>query len=289
MDGFMLPRALPSAADAEAEIVAVIVYAAHSMQATASLLLLLVAPATACRAIATELLNRAKAGPLYVSSQSDADTLNRLATELSASASPPRWPDCAEMLCGRWKLLATTDPNQDGPVLPFMSQQPERFGSCEVRQDFTRDGTDPTKLRCDNTITIGRPSDSLLSAWTLLAVGGLSSLILRNRAEVVQSSRPLRISLQLDGVTLDGNRKPGDAPEEILSLLGAGPGSNNNVALRGTLPWGGIGEVKLPAPPLPRALFGEVGAVEVVYLDESLRVTRAEDGVLRVFERVDRA
>ena len=31
-----------------------IVYAAHSMQATAPLLLLLIAPATACRAIATE-------------------------------------------------------------------------------------------------------------------------------------------------------------------------------------------------------------------------------------------
>jgi hypothetical protein len=241
-----------------------------------------VAPATTCRA-ATDLLNRAKSGLLYVTSQTDAAALNRLATELAASTSTsPIWPDDAETLCGSWKLLATTDPTQDGPVLPIMSQQPDKFGSCEVRQDFIRDAADPTKLRCENTVTIGRPSNSLLSAWTFLAVGGVSSLILRNRAEVVQSSQPLRIELELDGVTLDGNRKPEDAPEEILSLLSAGPG---NFALRGTLPWGGIGELKLLAPPLPRALLGEVGVVEVVYLDENMRVTRDADEVLRVFER----
>lgn len=114
---------------------------------------------------------------------------------------------------------------------------------------------------CLSVVTISRPSDSLFSTWTLLPAGGESSLTLRHRAAVVSERAPLRVSIELDAVALDGNRRAGDAPEEIVAL-------------------------PLP-PPLPLPGMSEEGSFDVLLCDETMRVTRGGRGgkTLRIFER----
>ena len=202
------------------------------------------------------LLATARGTPLFATSAQDARTLDSLVAEATAAPaySPPAWPRDAEMLCGNWRLITTTNGRTGGPVLPLMDAQPDALGAVSVRQRLSRSASG---LRCDNVITIARPAGGILSAWTLLPVGGQSSLNLQHRAMVLSES-PLRLGIVFDRVTLDANRRGGEAPEEIVSL---------------------------PVLSLPG--FGgmsEEGTFDVVYLDDRLRVTRG-GGSLRIFER----
>jgi len=130
-----------------------------------------------------------------------------------------------------------------------MDAQPDTLGAVSVRQRLSKD---TSGLRCDNSLTVERPTDGLLSAWTLLPVGGQSSLNLQHSAQVL-SETPLRLGITFDRFSLDGNRRAGDEPEEIVSLpVLSLPGLGSSVTDEGTF--------------------------EVIYLDDSLRVTR-------IFER----
>ena len=141
-----------------------------------------------------------------------------------------------------------------------MDADPSVLGAVAVSQAFQQAGS----LRCDNILKISRPENTWTSAWTLLPTGGESSLRLEHAATVLSAQTPLKFSISLDRISLDGNRKAGDAPEEIIAL---------------------------PTPPLPPFLLGAVGQFEVVLLSEDVYVTRGaaspfgDSSALRIFAR----
>ena len=73
------------------------------------------------------LLATARGTPLFATSAQDARTLDSLVAEATAAPaySPPAWPRDAEMLCGNWRLITTTNGRTGGPVLPLMDAQPD--------------------------------------------------------------------------------------------------------------------------------------------------------------------
>ena len=216
------------------------------------------------------LLARAYELPVYVTDLEQKTALLDLVAAAEADASPPAWPDCSEALCRRWSLVATT--RTSGSVaLQKMEQQPAlgRFG---VAQDWRKTGDG--ELRCENVITIERPDDGLLSAWTLLPPGGKSSLRLLHKARV-ESEAPLRFCIELDALVLDGNRKAGDEAE-IIAQAPFPPRLIPNVP-----------PPQLPIPGLKEAVE-EAGTFDVTVLDESddvekLLVARSARGEVRVF------
>ncbi len=216
------------------------------------------------------LLARAYELPVYVTDLEQKTALLDLVAAAEADASPPAWPDCSEALCRRWSLVATT--RTSGSVaLQKMEQQPAlgRFG---VAQDWRKTGDG--ELRCENVITIERPDDGLLSAWTLLPPGGKSSLRLLHKARV-ESESPLRFCIELDALVLDGNRKAGDEAE-IIAQAPFPPRLIPNVP-----------PPQLPIPGLKEAVE-EAGTFDVTVLDESddvekLLVARSARGEVRVF------
>ena len=216
------------------------------------------------------LLARAYELPVYVTDLEQKTALLDLVAAAEADASPPAWPDCSEALCRRWSLVATT--RTSGSVaLQKMEQQPAlgRFG---VAQDWRKTGDG--ELRCENVITIERPDDGLLSAWTLLPPGGKSSLRLLHKARV-ESEAPLRFCIELDALVLDGNRKAGDEAE-IIAQAPFPPRLIPNVP-----------PPQLPIPGLKEAVE-EAGTFDVTVLDESddvekLLIARSARGEVRVF------
>ena len=216
------------------------------------------------------LLARAYELPVYVTDLEQKTALLDLVAAAEADASPPAWPDCSEALCRRWSLVATTRASGSA-ALQKMEQQPAlgRFG---VAQDWRRAGDG--ELRCENVITIERPDDGLLSAWTLLPPGGKSSLRLLHKARV-ESESPLRFCIELDALVLDGNRKAGDEAE-IIAQAPFPPRLIPNVP-----------PPQLPIPGLKEAVE-EAGTFDVTVLDESddvekLLVARSARGEVRVF------
>jgi hypothetical protein len=170
------------------------------------------------------------------------------------------WPQDRSLLCHSWKLLATTNAAAVGPLLPAMDARPAQLGACSISQQWSER---PGGIRCNNIVTISRPEDSWSSTWTLLPVGGESSLTLEHRATVVNPSSPLTIAIQLDQVALDANRRAGEAVEEIVSL---------------------------PVPPIPSGALADSGHIEIVLLNEDALVTRSvpsssRPASLRVFGR----
>ena len=176
----------------------------------------------------------------------------------------------AQRACRRWSLIATTRASGSA-ALQKMEQQPAlgRFG---VAQDWRKTGDG--ELRCENVITIERPDDGLLSAWTLLPPGGKSSLRLLHKARV-ESEAPLRFCIELDALVLDGNRKAGDEAE-IIAQAPFPPRLIPNVP-----------PPQLPIPGLKEAVE-EAGTFDVTVLDdsddvESLLIARSARGEVRVF------
>ena len=159
---------------------------------------------------------------------------------------------------GRWRLLATTNVAEGGPVLPLLDEQPA-LGIIEVSQEFlTASGV----LRCDNVITIIRPEFGwdfgLLSLWTALAPGGRSALTLQHTARVIENASPLRVDIKLDRIMLDANRGAGERPEKIGAL----------------------------AVPSFFPDISEGGTFDITYVDDDVRIARAVSGdVLRIYER----
>ena len=119
-------------------------------------------------------------------------------------------PREADLLCGRWELLATTQARGAG-LLRAIRRDPT-LGHVDVFQDIRRDN-DNDALRLDNVITVSRDDDGWRSAWMLLAPGTRSSLVLKHAATV----EGLRIRATLDGVEVDGTRV-GEAPQTIAAL-----------------------------------------------------------------------
>jgi len=117
------------------------------------------------------------------------------------------WQRDADLLCGRWELLATTQARGAG-LLRAMRRDPT-LGRVDVYQDIRRDGV----WRLDNIITIRRDDDGWRSAWTLLSPGTRSSLVLRHAATV----EGMRVRASLDGIEVDGTRV-GEAPQTIAAL-----------------------------------------------------------------------
>lgn len=207
--------------------------------------------------------------------------VDKVEAEARAAGRCPQWPRDADALCqGSWRLVATTR-TVGSELLQQMAEQPA-LGTFRIRQNWKqREG----ELRCDNVITIGRPNNGLLSAWTLLPAGGESSLTLQHKATVVVDGReadfsldaPLRLSIELDAVVLDGNRRAGEAVETIVALP---------VPPR----FPGVP----PPPSLPTGLaqaVADAGTFTVTYLDDGLRIVRGvtvdSDGQrpLRIFAR----
>lgn len=208
-----------------------------------------------------DLLALARRGELFVSSPAARAELSRLVDDAVAQSTPPEWPRDAELLCQDWQLLCTTNTGAIGPILPQMASNPSQLGAVDVKQCWRQDGE---ALRCDNVIKISRPENTWSSAWTLLPPGGESSLTLLHAATVVSDKAPLKISISLDRVALDGNRRAGETPEEIVSL-------------------------PVPPPLLPlQGSLSEAGTFEVVLLDEEVRVARS-GSTLRIFAREEAA
>ena len=227
------------------------------------------------------LIARAKEGPVYVLSAADRKAIESLAADAEQAAAAagalPRWPECAPALCGSWQLVATTR-TRGGEVLQQMGKQPA-LGTFRVTQRlFQPEGQDT--LRCSNVVTVGRPNDGLLSAWTLLPKGAQSSLKLLHSARVVAAGEPLKLCIELDGLIVDGNRAAGAAVEPIVAM------NLPPILLPPSVPVPPLP----PPPPLPGPIataLDEAGTFEVTFLDESVRISRAPGGVLRVFARVD--
>ena len=223
--------------------------------------MLAVLVASAALTASQTLLNFARSGPLYVSSAAQRTELEKLCSDAVAEAAEsPAWPRDAALLCQPWDLIATTNAAVAGPILPRMDADPSMLGAVAVSQSFQQ----AESFRCDNILKVSRPENTWTSAWTLLPTGGESSLRLEHAATVVAAQTPLKISLSLDRISLDGNRRAGDAPEEIIAL---------------------------PTPPLPPFLRGTVGQFEVVLLSEDVYVTRGaaspfgDSPALRIFAR----
>ena len=188
------------------------------------------------------LLTHARAAPTWITSIADTYALKQHVDAVEAM----EWPRDADLLCGRWELLATTQARGAG-LLRAMRRDPA-LGRVDVFQDIRRDN-DNDALRLDNIITIRRDDDGWRSAWTLLAPKTRSSLVLKHAATV----DGLRIRATLDGIEVDGTRV-GEAPQTIAAL------------------------------PLP-GITGEAGAFDTTFVDGVLRIARSSDA-LRVFERV---
>ena len=84
-----------------------------------------------------ELLAAARAAPLYVTS--GGAELERLASAAENSSPAPSWPRDADALCGRWRLLATTETRSAGPLLPRIASGPPAVGDVSVSQRIAVD------------------------------------------------------------------------------------------------------------------------------------------------------
>ena len=149
------------------------------------------------------LLTHARAAPTWVTSVADTYALERRVDAVEAM----EWPRDADLLCGRWELLATTQARGAG-LLRAMRRDPT-LGRVDVFQDIRRNGD----WRLDNIITIRREDGGWRSAWTLLSPGTRSSLVLKHTATVEGT----RVRAALDGVEVDGTRV-GEAPQTIAAL-----------------------------------------------------------------------
>jgi len=150
------------------------------------------------------LLAHARAAPTWVTSVADTYALERRVDAVEATA----WQRDADLLLGRWELLATTQARGAG-LLRAMRRDPT-LGRVDVYQDIRRDHD---ALRLDNVITIRRDNDGWRSAWTLLAPNTRSSLVLRHAATV----EGMRVRASLEGIEVDGTRV-GEAPQTIAAL-----------------------------------------------------------------------
>ena len=226
---------------------------AHKQEDSCGLMLPCAFLASLALAPAQQLAAVARAGPLFVS---DASRLQSLAEAVEASTEGQ--PCDVAAINGRWRLLATTNVAEGGPVLPLLDEQPA-LGIIEVSQEFlTASGV----LRCDNVITIIRPEFGwdfgLLSLWTALAPGGRSALTLQHTARVIENASPLRVDIKLDRIMLDANRGAGERPEKIGAL----------------------------AVPSFFPDISEGGTFDITYVDDDVRIARAVSGdVLRIYER----
>ena len=205
-------------------------------------LLLLIGSTHAATDPVNALLTHARAAPTWITSIADTYALERRIEAVEATA----WQRDADLLLGRWELLATTQARGAG-LLRAMRRDPT-LGHVDVFQDIRRDN-DNDALRLDNVITVSRDDDGWRSAWTLLAPKTRSSLVLRHAATV----QGMRVRAALDGIEVDGTRV-GEAPQTIAAL------------------------------PLP-GITGEAGVFDTSYVDDVLRIARSADA-LRVFERV---
>ena len=184
-----------------------------------------------------------RAPPTWITSIADTYALERRVDAVEAMA----WQCDADLLCGRWELLATTQARGAG-LLRAMRRDPA-LGRVDVFQDIRRDN-DNDALRLDNVITISRDKDGWRSAWTLLSPNTRSSLVLKHTATV----EGMRVRASLEGIEVDGTRV-GEAPQTIAAL------------------------------PLP-GITGEAGAFDTTYVDGALRIARSSGDVLRVFGRI---
>ena len=150
------------------------------------------------------LLTHARASPTWITSIADTYALERRVDAVEAMA----WQCDADLLCGRWELLATTQARGAG-LLRAMRRDPT-LGRVDVYQDIRREDRG---LRLDNIITISRDKDGWRSAWTLLSPNTRSSLVLKHAATV----EGMRMRATLDGVEVDGTRV-GEAPQTIAAL-----------------------------------------------------------------------
>ena len=207
-------------------------------------LLLLIGSTHAATDPVNALLTHARAAPTWITSIADTYALERRIEAVEATG--PVATE-ADLLCGRWELLATTQARGAG-LLRAMRRDPA-LGRVDVFQDIRRDN-DNDALRLDNIITIRRDDDGWRSAWTLLAPNTRSSLVLKHAATL----EGLRVRATLDGIEVDGTRV-GEAPQTIAAL------------------------------PLP-GITGEAGVFDTTYVDGALRIARPSGDVLRVFERI---
>ena len=205
-------------------------------------LLLLIGTAHAATDPVRALLTHARAAPTWITSIADTYALERRVDAVEATG--PVATD-VDLLCGRWELLATTQARGAG-LLRAMRRDPT-LGRVDVYQDIRREND---ALRLENVITVSRDDDGWRSAWTLLAPGTRSSLVLRHAATV----EGMRVQARLEGIEVDGTRV-GEAPQTIAAL------------------------------PLP-GIAGEAGVFDTTYVDGALRIARSSGDVLRVFERV---
>ena len=153
------------------------------------------------------LLTHARAAPTWITSIADTYALERRIEAVEATG--PVATE-ADLLCGRWELLATTQARGAG-LLRAMRRDPA-LGRVDVFQDIRRDN-DNDALRLDNIITIRRDDDGWRSAWTLLAPNTRSSLVLKHAATL----EGRRVRATLDGIEVDGTRV-GEAPQTIAAL-----------------------------------------------------------------------
>ena len=150
------------------------------------------------------LLSHARAAPTWITSVADTYALERRVDAVEAM----EWPRDADLLCGRWELLATTQARGAG-LLRAMRRDPT-LGRVDVYQDIRRDND---ALRLDNVITIRRDDGGWRSAWTLLSPNTRSSLVLKHAATV----EGMRVRASLEGIEVDGTRV-GEAPQTIAAL-----------------------------------------------------------------------
>ena len=150
------------------------------------------------------LLTHARAAPTWVTSVADTYALERRVESVEAM----EWSRDADLLCGRWELLATTQARGVG-LLRAMRRDPT-LGRVDVFQDIRRGDKG---LRLENIITIRRDDDGWRSAWTLLSPGTRSSLVLQHSASV----EGIRVRASLEGIEVDGTRV-GEAPQTIAAL-----------------------------------------------------------------------
>ena len=226
--------------------------------------LVLIGITAALSPAAQELLNVARTGPVYRTSQKEIVTLERLASQAEAEAAAD-WPESTWKPPARWRLLTTTRAG-GSELLQLVDARPE-LGEFRLTQRW-REERGMTFV--DNAVTILRPTSDWRSAWLLLAPGGQSSLVLEHAASVVTSpenGRP-RVSLELQHAVLDGTRRGSDEIEQIIGVP--------------------VPRLPIPARFSPTVLT-DAGTFEISFQDEALRVTRGvgADPVLRVFERVE--
>ena len=167
-------------------------------------LLLLIGSTHAATDPVNALLTHARAAPTWVTSIADTYALERRADAVEAM----EWQRDADLLCGRWELLATTQARGAG-LLRAMRRDPA-LGRVDVFQDIRRGDKG---LRIDNVITVSRDDDGWRSAWTLLSPNTRSSLVLKHAATL----EGMRVRAALDGVEVDGTRV-GEAPQTIAAL-----------------------------------------------------------------------